>query len=266
MARKMLLVLIALIVTTPVLKSRLAQATNASAMEETLAIQELQRTTPMSIAMIESARDVLAKGWSRMAPGERETFLLLFDPADSGELNDAYVDRVRLNYQKIRDAFDQEINFTYEPDSDHCIGERLYYADLSKLHICPYFLQETNTRRKARALIHEMAHLAFPALDRPYYAPDSAQYAALKPTAGRLAELPLVGLIVREILRQDTLFHPDAYAHFSVAVSGQPGALALYLGADSPAPGLTMAPGTGDQAGPDNGGVQLNGSSWNRRH
>jgi len=253
MARKMFLVLTALIVAALVLKTRLVQATGAPALEGTMVSQEIQRISPISITLVESAMGVLAKGWSEMAPGEREAFLLLYDPSNSGEVNDDYVAMVRLNYQKIRDGFDRQIKIIYEPGSRQCIGERLYYADLSKLHVCPYFLQETNDRRKARALIHEMAHFAFPALDRPYYAPNSAQYAALKPATGWMAALPLVGPIIREVLRQDTLFHPDAYAHFSVAVSGQPGALALYLGLDSPALGSAMAPGTNGLRGPENG-------------
>lgn len=266
MALKMLLALIALIVATLVLKTKLVQAADGRAVEETIVDQELELIRPMSVTMVESAMDVLSKGWSEMAPGEQEAFLLLFDPSNSGALNDAYVARVRQNYQKIRDAFDQEIDADYEPDSDYCIGERLYYTDPYKLHICPYFLVETITSRKARSLIHEVAHLALPALDRPYYAPDSAQYGALKPTAGWITELPLVGPVVREILREDTLFHPDAYAHFSLAVSGQPGALALYLGADALAPGATAGPAPNSYPGLETGSGQLAGSSWIRRH
>lgn len=266
MTRITLLVLTALTVAVLLLKTTFVQAAGTAAEEEALVNQALQEITPMSITMVDSAMDVLAKGWAEMDPGEQAVFLLLFDPANSGAVDEAYVDRVKQNYQKIRDAFDQEIDVAFEPDSDQCIGERLYYVDPLKLHVCPYFLVETITSRKARSLIHEVAHLALPALDRPYYTPDSAQYAALKPTAGWMAELPLVGPVLREILRQDTLFHPDAYAHFSLAVSSQPGALALYLGGDAAAPGAAAQPEINSQPGPEEESVQPASSSWIRKH
>jgi hypothetical protein len=44
---------------------------------------------------------------------------------------------------------------------------------------------------------------------------------------------------VREIVASDTLYHPDTYAHFAVAMSGQPGALDPYLDQEAT---VTIAP------------------------
>jgi hypothetical protein len=265
MARRILLALITLIAAL-LIKTKLDHEADPHELEEAMAVQELQRITPMSIAMIESAMDVLSKGWPEMNSGEQAVFMMVFDPSNSGEIDEGFVDRVEQNYQKIRDFFDQEMNIAYEPDSGLCIGQRLYYIDPFKLHVCPYFFFETITSLKARTLIHEAAHMALMALDRPYFTLHSAQYAALKPTAGRITELPLVGLVVREIARKDTLFHPDAYAHFSLAVSGQPGAMALYLGDDFSSPDAVASVAQGAGAGSENERFHLVGNTWIRKH
>lgn len=41
------------------------------------------------------------------------------------------------------------------------------------------------------------------------------------PNGSWMAQLPVVGPLIGEIQRGDTLYHPDAYAHFTVAASGQ---------------------------------------------
>ena len=108
----------------------------------------------------------------------------------------------------------------YAPDNDNCDGQRLYFTDLSRLIVCPYFFQEDNELRKAHTLIHEIAHIALIVADRPYYRPTSKKYAALTPNGSWTTELPLVGPVLREILRGDTLYHPDAYAHFALINAG----------------------------------------------
>jgi hypothetical protein len=50
----------------------------------------------------------------------------------------------------------------------------------------------------------------------------------LTPYGSRLAQLPVVGPLIREIQQGDTLYHPDAYAHFTIAVSGHPVAMGMY--------------------------------------
>jgi hypothetical protein len=182
-----------------------------------------ETTTPLSIQMVDQAVAVLSRGWSAMASAEQEAFLTLYDPSETGQIDEEFVATVLANYHKIRATLNEDITVVYETDSGQCMGMRLYYIDLIKLHVCPYFKTEDNEVRKARTLVHEMTHKALLVMDRPYYRPTSKQYAELTPLGSWLAQLPLIGRILREIVRGDTLFHPDAYAHFALAVSGLAG-------------------------------------------
>lgn len=229
--------------------------------EESLAVEQVRILTPFSINMLDAAIVVLEKGWSEMSPAEREAFLLIYDPANTGQIDNVYVAEVLGNYQIIRAAFDKPIDVAYEFENERCIGQRLYYIDFLGLHVCRQFLAEPNARLKARTLIHEIAHTALPALDRPYYDPSSEQYASLFPRPNRTAEIPLVGLLFREIFRNDTLFHPDAYAHYAVAVSGQPGAMELYLGHD-----VSEHPDMHDDLDQGREPTKLVSISWIRKH
>lgn len=198
--------------------------------EETMAVEQVELLVPYCIKMLDSTITVLKKGWSAMSPAEQEAFLLIYDPANTGQVDESYVRQVLKNYQKIRSDFDKAIKVEYEFENDRCIGQRLCYVDFFNLHVCRQFLAEPNARLKARTLIHEIAHNTLLALDWPYYEPTSEQYAALHPRPNCTVQLPLVGPLFREFFRNDTLYHPDAYAHYAVAVSGQPGAMELYLG------------------------------------
>jgi hypothetical protein len=65
-----------------------------------------------------------------------------------------------------------------------------------------------------------MTHKALLVSDRAYYRPTSKQYAKLTPNGSWAAQLPLVGRVLREVLRGDTLYHPDAYAHYALLNAG----------------------------------------------
>lgn len=196
---------------------------------EAQAASEIDALSPLSIQMVDEAIAVLSMGWAGMDGAEQETFLRLYDPSGSGEIDEQFVTAVRENYIRVRRAFDGEIPVRYEPQSGMCEGMRLYYTDLLILHVCPYFLTEMNEMRKARTLIHEYVHIALHVKDRPYYRPTSESYARLTPRGSGPSRLPVIGLVIRAIAANDTLNHPDAYAHFAVAVSGRPGALEMYL-------------------------------------
>ncbi len=212
---------------------QLAEATEGSAARETgnaeiMVNQQVQAIIPTSEQLVDGAIAVLSKGWMGMSPAEREAFLALYDPAGTGEIDEGFVEAVLVNYQIIREELSREIAVVYEPEDDKCEDMRLYYTDLVKLHVCPYYLMEKDEIRKARTLIHEMAHKALLVMDRPYYRPTSEAYAQLTPNGSWMAQLPVVGRVIREIQHSDTLYHPDAYAHFTVAVSGQPVAMGMY--------------------------------------
>ena len=65
-------------------------------------------------------------------------------------------------------------------------------------------------------MIHEFGHIALLSKDRPYYRPTSKLYAELTPRGSWASQLPGIGPVIREVVASDTLYHPDAYAHFAL--------------------------------------------------
>lgn len=197
-----------------------AQAAEEMDAQITAANDGVQSLTPLSLALVDEATSALSQGWDGMSPDQREAFLTLFDPAGTGTVDEAYAAKVLANYQEIRAKLADGLPVVYAAEDDMCEGKRLYYTDIARLHVCPYFFEEKNELRKARTLIHEMAHAALLVTDRPYYRPTSKAYAQLTPEGSWPARLPVVGRLLREVLRDDTLYHPDAYAHFALLSAG----------------------------------------------
>jgi len=200
---------------------------HALSSDEEEVLEEVEFLVPVSQQMVARAVEVLSKGLSDMSPEEREQFERIFDPSGSGEIDDDYVEDVLNNYRKIESRLESSFVLQYEEESDMCDNMRLYYTDFFKIHICPYFNSEGDSVRKARVLVHEVAHIAFLAGDRPYYDPKSysSRYNKLTPNGSWANHIPVVGKIFREISRSDTLYHPDAYAWFAslMYANSQPG-------------------------------------------
>lgn len=184
---------------------------------EEAVLEEVDSLIPISQQIVDSAVEVLSKGLSDMSSEEREQFESIFDPSASGEIDDDYVEDVLNNYRKIEKRLGGSFVLQYEEESEMCDNMRLYYTDFFKIHICPYFIGEEDSVRKARVLVHEVAHIALLAGDRPYYDPKSysSRYNKLTPNGQWANKIPVVGNIFREISRSDTLYHPDAYAWFA---------------------------------------------------
>jgi len=185
--------------------------------QEIYIIQETQALIPMSIRMIDNAIEVLEGGLAEMSPDERKLFNEIFDPGDTGTINQSYIEEVVKNYSRIRQRLEQGIEFEYTADSSSCRGMRLYYTNIFKVFVCPYFLEEDNLDRKTLTLIHEAAHMKLLVLDRYYYDPKSysSRYHALSPRGSIYTKIPVIGHFIREIQRSDTLYHPDTYAWFA---------------------------------------------------
>jgi hypothetical protein len=180
----------------------------------------LEAILPQSIRIIDDAMATLQKGWEGMDQDERKLFLRYFDPGNTGEVDAAFVQEVIENYRTIRRGFDRNITLVYKAESRDCIGMRLYYTDLIKIYVCPYINQEQSDKRAAQDLVHEMAHISLLVVDRAYYSPTDPRYQSLTPNGHWTAELPVVGKILREIARADTLYHPDAYSRYAAAAAG----------------------------------------------
>ena len=185
--------------------------------DEEEVLEEVEALIPVSQQMIANAIEVLSDGLSNMSPEEREQFERIFDPSGSGAIDDDYIEDVLNNYRKIEDRLESSFVLQYEEESDMCDNMRLFFSDFFKIHICPYFIGEEDSVRKARVLVHEVAHIAFWAGDRPYYHPKSysASYNELAPRGSWATQVPVVGIVVRELSQSDTLYHPDAYAWFA---------------------------------------------------
>lgn len=170
--------------------------------------------------MVDNAINVLSKGWAGMTPAERFLFNQLYDPGNTGGVDKAFIDDVMKNYQRIR-RLDGSLVLAYKQDSDRCEGKRLYYTDLIKIYVYPYFTVEDSPDRKARVLIHETAHMALLVVDRPYFHKNthSTRYEALTPRGSWTTGIPLLGSLFREITHGDTLYHPDACAWSAVELA-----------------------------------------------
>jgi hypothetical protein len=197
-----------------------AQAANLST-DGSAILQEVRSLIPSSIQMIDNALSVLDQGWSGMTPSQREQFSRIFDPGNTGQIDDQYVEKVKINYMKIRQRLDGNFVIEFAENSVMCVGQRLYYTDFIKIYICPYYLSEHREERKLRTLIHEVAHMALLVVDRPYYDPKSysSQYNALSPQGSWVTQIPVVGHLIREISHSDTLYHPDTYAWLVTEIS-----------------------------------------------
>jgi hypothetical protein len=184
---------------------------------EQMIIHETQSLIPLSIQMIDYAIELLNKEPFQMNPRDHKIFNDIFDPGETGCIDQAYRIDVRNNYIRIQEHFMKHMTFGYAAHSEECRGMRLYYTNFIMIHVCPYFLEEDSVERKARNLIHEVAHLELLALDRSYYDPKSysARYHDLMPRGTAYTKIPVIGHIIREIQRSDTLYHPDAYAWFA---------------------------------------------------
>ncbi len=185
--------------------------------QEIQIVQETQALIPLSLQMIDNATEVLSKGYDNMSPAERKLFNDIFDPGDSGTIDQAYIDDVLRNYALLHQRLEKGLNINYARNSSNCRGMRLYYTNLIKIYVCPYFFEEDNLDRKALTLIHEAAHMELLVVDRYYFDPNSysARYHALTPRGPFYTQIPLIGHIIREIQRSDTLYHPDTYAWFA---------------------------------------------------
>lgn len=181
-------------------------------------VSEVRALIPNAISKVEKAIQVLSSGWAGMTEPQRAVFNRFFDPSASGDVDDEFVRDVLANLRAIRREFDDELTIECETDAGMCTGARLYYTYWGNIHVCPYFSTETNATRKARDLVHELAHNAMHALDRPYYKATSAEYQQLTPRGHWTASIPVIGAVARAISRSDTLYHPDAYSWFAFTV------------------------------------------------
>ncbi|MCJ7661794.1 MAG: M35 family metallopeptidase [Anaerolineales bacterium] len=197
-----------------------AKAANVTT-DNTRVVQEVRNLIPTAIQEIDNTVLTLSKGWSGMTSAERDQLSQIFDPGNTGQIDEKYVDTILNNYSKIRRKLNDDLTIENGEDNKMCVGQRLYYTDFVKIYVCPYYFSEHREERKIRTLIQETAHMALLVVDRPYYDPKSysSQYNALIPQGSWVTQIPVFGHLIREIVHNDTLYHPDTYAWLATEVS-----------------------------------------------
>jgi hypothetical protein len=215
--RKSIITLILITILTQFFSSPAKAAEAALDTEEALVLAKVRAQVPHGQAMVANAIEVLSKGLEGMSEQELALFLTYYDPAGTGEADEVFVQDVLANYRKIEARLNEEITFIYVPNSSNCPLMTLYFTDFFRIYVCPYMVTEEHSERIARSMVHEVAHMALLVYDRAYFYESSA-YKKLAPRSHEYTRLPLIGHLLREVLREDTLYHPDAYAHFAVAL------------------------------------------------
>ena len=184
---------------------------------------QVRALIPRGIARVERAIRIISQGWNNMSAAEQQTFSTFLDPANTGEIDESFVQDVLNNFRAIRREFDNDLVVECESDGGMCVQQRLYYTYWSNIHVCSRaFRQETSTTRKERDFVHELAHNGMMAVDRPYYDHDTSTFEArfgnLSPRGNWSTQIPIIGALMRVILRTDTEYHPDAYSWFAFTI------------------------------------------------
>ena len=196
------------------------EAANATT-DNTGVVQEVRNLIPTAIQEIDNTVATLSKGWSGMTPAEREQLSKIYDPGDTGQIDEKYVETILNNYLMIRRKLNDDLTIENSENNNMCIGQRLYYTDFINIYVCPYYHTEHREERQVRTLMHETAHMALLVVDRPYYDPKSysSRYNALTLQGSWVTQIPVFGHLIREIVHNDTLYHPDTYAWLATEVS-----------------------------------------------
>jgi len=182
-------------------------------------IAEVRSFIPTGIQKVEHAIAVLSKGLAGMSAAEMFQFKRFFDPDNTGDIDQRFISDVLGNYKLIRREFHNDLTVECETNSGICSGGRLYYTYWSNIHVCPYFTSESDPIRKARDFVHELAHNAMMAIDRPYYDVAAGKYEGpLTPRGPWYGQIPVIGQLLRFASHSDTLNHPDAYSWFAFEV------------------------------------------------
>jgi hypothetical protein len=197
---------------------------------DTTVIPKVRSLIPTAIAKTDKAIQVLSVGWSKMTAQQRTVFNTYFDPANRGEVDARFVSDVLANFRAIRREFDDDLTFECMPAGGTCTGTRLYYTHWGNVFVCPYFKTEPSDTRRARDIVHELAHNAMHAVDRPYFGSGHGQ-AGMSPRGSWPLQIPVLGYGYRLIggiahliggpdtgMLDDTLYHPDAYSMFAFEV------------------------------------------------
>ncbi len=191
---------------------------------------DLAAKHPVALQNVSAAIASLAPGWTHMAPAAKAAFARWFDPAGTGDVDDAFVRDVRANFGRIH-AYMRSLTFDCKPDSGSlcgsskkwCVGGRLMWTCFGNLHVCTDAYRATGDEPfKIETMIHESVHNALHVTDRAYS--NRAEFGKLRPRPGGvlgfLASIPILGALFTPLVKlfgsSDTLYNPDSYARYAM--------------------------------------------------
>ena len=163
-----------------------------------------------------------------MTPEERKQFESIFDPSESGTINQEYVNDVLNHFIDIQHLLDDSLSIEYEGYMYKCDDLSLYRAENNKLNVCPYFKLENNPNRKTRLLINEVANIVMQSSNKTtnHSKTTSIYYRGFNPRGLIGTDESVLVPFLLEISPSETLCYPDAYAWFaslsySKSISGE---------------------------------------------
>ena len=168
---------------------------------------------------IPRAIKALSGGWAKMPAAAKAVFVRHFDPKGTGALDERFAEDVLRNFRKMDAEIQGSVVVECEQQNAGMCKERkdglivVAYTYGMHVHVCPAF--ETLGDPMV-TIIHEIAHNALPALDRPYRG--QPEYNQMTPRGSKATNIPIIGPIIRGATRKDTLNAPDAYAYFAAEV------------------------------------------------
>jgi hypothetical protein len=193
--------------------------------------EKIRAFVPIARAQVDKAIEALAPGWGSLDATVEADFRKYFDPGNSGQLDDRFVDLVYQKFQMLKAYMAEGLDFDCDLASGSLCGDgykwcgsgegngRLYWTCFGDLHVCgAAFTRETSDERRWSDIIHESTHNALHTTDRAYC--NTTDWPNLTPygtgALSVLDEIPVIGKIFSLAGGGgDTLNNPDSYSHFA---------------------------------------------------
>ncbi len=179
-------------------------------------ITTIRSALPLVGQNINRAISVLRTNWGTMNVAQKTVFNQYFDPGATGGVDQSFIDDVLHNFRLLKQEYDGGMTFECEDGTGQCnVQNRYGWTVFGNIHICPYFFNMTPSSQ-SWGLLHELTHNALHAVDRHYGHEPGFQN--LTPRGTVANQIPVIGPLVRVIVRDDTLYNPDSYALFAFNV------------------------------------------------
>jgi hypothetical protein len=193
--------------------------------------EKLRAFVPIARSKVAAAIAALEPGWSNVSGAVRSSFQTYFDPGNSGQIDDRFVELVLDNFRTIGAYMAEGLDFDCELTSGSLCGDgikwcgegagngRLYWTCFGDIHVCANSgWTAASDERRWSDIIHESTHNALHTTDRVYCG--RTGWTELTPygrgVTSALMDVPIIGFVARLAGGGgDTLHNPDSYSHFA---------------------------------------------------